>query len=108
MNFPKKTFQTASGYFRELATHQVLHLKHQRNNAVKGEHDCRKKYIARCLFWKVAQQLSFHEHGPFHLYCDDLRPSNVLVSGSELNITGVIDWEYTYVASAEFTYTAPW
>lgn len=23
-------------------------------------------------------------------------------------ISGVIDWEFTYVATAEFTYAAPW
>jgi hypothetical protein len=27
---------------------------------------------------------------------------------SDLKVTGVIDWEYTYVAPAEFTYSAPW
>ncbi|KAK2737074.1 hypothetical protein FQN55_001286 [Onygenales sp. PD_40] len=103
--FAQHSFQTASEYFQELATQQFLHLKYQRNDAVKDEHDCRKKYIARCLFRRIAQQISA-EPGPFHLYCDDLRPSNVLVSG--LTVTGVIDWEYTYVAPAEFTYTAPW
>lgn len=46
--------------------------------------------------------------GPFRLYCDDLRPSNELVSGPALTIASVIDWEFTYVAPVEFTYTAPW
>jgi Phosphotransferase enzyme family. len=68
----------------------------------------RKKYIARCLFRKIAQDIQIDQRGPFHLYCDDLRPSNVLVSGPNLTTTGVIDWEFTYVAPAEFTYTAPW
>lgn len=111
-NYPSKkfaedSFRTASEYFQELASQQFLHLKYQRNDAVKNEDDCRRKYIARCLFRKVAQQLST-KPGPFHFYCDDFRPSNVLVSESDLKVTGVIDWEYTYVAPVEFTHTAPW
>jgi aminoglycoside phosphotransferase (APT) family kinase protein len=105
--FAEHSFRTASEYFQELATQQFLHLKYQRNDATKGEYDCQKKYIARCLFQKITQQLST-ERGPFCLYCDDFRPSNVLVSKTDLRVTGVIDWEFTYVAPAEFTYTAPW
>ncbi|TPX25572.1 hypothetical protein DIZ76_011027 [Coccidioides immitis] len=105
--FAKNTFQTASEYFQELATQQFLHLHHQRNDAVEDGHDCRKKYIARCLFRRIAREIQT-EAGPFHLYCDDLRPSNVLTCDPDFMITGVIDWEFTYVAPAEFTYTAPW
>ena len=106
--FAEKTFVTTSEYFQELATQQLLHIQYQRNDAVDDELDCRKKYIARCLFRKIAQDIQINHRGSFHLYCDDLRPSNVLVSGPNLITTGVIDWEFTYVAPAEFTYTAPW
>ncbi|KMP01639.1 hypothetical protein CISG_01119 [Coccidioides immitis RMSCC 3703] len=61
----------------------------------------------RCLFRRIAREIQT-EAGPFHLYCDDLRPSNVLTCDPDFMITGVIDWEFTYVAPAEFTYTAPW
>ncbi|KAJ6088430.1 phosphotransferase enzyme family protein [Penicillium sp. IBT 16267x] len=99
---------TAGEYFQDLAAQQLLHLRFQRNDAMDGELDCRKRYIARCLFRKIARIVPAKQSGPFHLYCDDLRPSNVLVSGSNLTVTSVIDWEYKYVAPAEFTYTAPW
>lgn len=66
-----------------------------------------KKYIARCLFRKIAREIQT-ESGPFHLYCDDLHPSNVLITEPDFMISGVIDWEFTYVAPAEFTYAAPW
>ncbi|PGG95545.1 hypothetical protein AJ80_09941 [Polytolypa hystricis UAMH7299] len=105
--FTKRTFQTAAEYFEELATQHLLHLRYQRNDAVDNEQDCRKKYIARCLFRKIAQGFEA-EAGPFHLYCDDFCPSNVLVSEPDLAITGVIDWEFTYVAPNEFLYSAPW
>ncbi|KAJ5585449.1 phosphotransferase enzyme family protein [Penicillium hispanicum] len=106
--FAEKTFGTAGEYFQELATQQLFHLQYQRNDAVDDEQDCRRKYVARCLFRRIAQTIQTEQLGPFHLYCDDLRPSNVLVSGSNFTPVGVIDWEYTYVAPAEFTYTAPW
>ncbi|KKZ67121.1 hypothetical protein EMCG_07180 [[Emmonsia] crescens] len=106
-NFAQHSFQTASEYFQELATQQFLHLKYQCNNAVTDEHDCQKKYLAHCLSWKIAQQIST-EPGSFNLYCDDFRPSNVFVSKSDFTVTRVIDWEFTYVAPAELTYTAPW
>lgn len=105
--FTEHPFQTASEYFQELATQQFLHLKHQRNNAVKDEHDCRKKYIARCLFRKIARERPT-EPGPFRLFCDDFRPSNALVSEQDLTPKGFIDWEYTYPAPVEFTFAAPW
>ncbi|EFW21358.1 hypothetical protein D8B26_001568 [Coccidioides posadasii str. Silveira] len=105
--FAKNTFQTASEYFQELATQQFLHLHHQRNDAVEDGHDCCKKYIAWCLFRRIAREIQT-EPGPFHFYCDDLCPSNVLTCDPDFMITGVIDWEFTYVAPAEFTYTAPW
>nr|KMM64826.1 hypothetical protein CPAG_01178 [Coccidioides posadasii RMSCC 3488] len=91
----------------ELATQQFLHLHHQRNDAVEDGHDCCKKYIAWCLFHRIAREIQT-EPGPFHFYCDDLCPSNVLTCDPDFMITGVIDWEFTYVAPAEFTYTAPW
>ncbi|KAG9258665.1 phosphotransferase enzyme family protein [Emericellopsis atlantica] len=107
--FTEESFQNASDYFQELASHQLLHLRYQRNNAVKDEQDCRKKYIARCLFRRIAREMPTKPR-PFHLYCDDLRPSNVLVNdtGSDFEVTGVIDWEFTYVAPVEFTHVAPW
>ncbi|KAK2750599.1 hypothetical protein FQN57_002670 [Myotisia sp. PD_48] len=105
--FTENSFTTANEYFTDLANQHFLHLQHQRNSAIDDENDCRKKYIAHCLFRKITQEIET-DPGPFHLYCDDLRPSNVLVSETDLSINGVIDWEFTYVAPAEFTYAAPW
>ena len=105
---PEHAFSTANEYFTSLAETHIMHFKTQRNDAVDDEADCQKKYVARHLFLKIARNFSnTHNHGPFPLYCDDLRPSNVLVD-SELNFRGVIDWEYCYAAPAEFTYCSPW
>lgn len=66
---------------------------------MSDEADCQKKYIARCLFCKLARDISKEYcKGPFKLYCDDLRPDNILVDASRLAVTGVVDWEFTYAA----------
>lgn len=95
-------------YFEELACQHLYHFEFQRNDTVTDEADCRKKYIARCLFRKLSREISKeHCNGPFRLYCDDLRPDNVLVD-PKVGVTGVIDWEFAYAAPVEFTYAAPW
>ncbi|RDL32586.1 uncharacterized protein BP5553_09042 [Venustampulla echinocandica] len=73
---------------------------------------CRRKYVARHLFRKFARDgrlSSAHslDANPFKLFCDDLRPSNVLVD-ADCRVVGVIDWEFSYAAPAEFTYSPPW
>lgn len=96
-------------YFTALAEHHLSHLRRQRNDALTDEADCHKKFIARCLFRKLVRDISVeHRQGPFHLYCDDFRPSNILVDVRRFCVNAVIDLEFAYVAPAEFTYVAPW
>ena len=107
--FGQQCFDNAADYFEELARQHFHHLELQRNDAVIDEADCRKKYIARCLFRRLSRDISKeHCNGPFKLYCDDLRPENILVDKARLAVTGVVDWEFTYAAPVEFTYAAPW
>ncbi|KAK2810336.1 hypothetical protein FQN50_003067 [Emmonsiellopsis sp. PD_5] len=107
--FPSRTFKSAADYFDELAQLQLSHLRLQRNDAISCEEDCRKKFTARCLFRRVVKDIFRGDRqGPFRLYCDDFRPSNVLFDPKKLRVSGVIDWEFTYAAPAEFTYVAPW
>ncbi|KAL5040923.1 hypothetical protein BDW71DRAFT_192808 [Aspergillus fruticulosus] len=108
--FPDKTFATSSQYFTQLATQHMHHLWYQRNNAISDADDCKRKYIARCLFRRISRIIET-EPGPFRLFCDNLHPSNVLVSAAEdsdFNVAAVVDWGHTYVAPNEFTYAAPW
>lgn len=46
-------------------------------------------------------------NGPFKLFCDDSGPGNVLVDGSTLKITAVIDWEFCYAGPAQFLASPP-
>lgn len=107
------TFDTASSYFESLAELHIIHLMNQRNDAVDSADDCRRRFVARCLFRKLTQEKKFterwasFENGPFKLWCDDLRPGNVLL-GEDSKIAAVVDWEFTYAAPVEFSYAPPW
>lgn len=109
---PQTTFKTASAYFLALAEMHMIHLKYQRNDAIDSAEDCRRKYIARCLFRRLARENRLgsraHDKGPFKLFCDDFRPTNVLSnSQKDFKAVGAIDWEFTYAAPADFVYSPP-
>ncbi|KAB8252945.1 hypothetical protein BDV35DRAFT_375407 [Aspergillus flavus] len=91
---------------------EFLHLVTQRNDAVDSEQDCRSRYVARRLFCKLAAESRLNSHTtsnslPFKLFCDDLRPTNILLDDN-MKIIAVIDWEFTYTAPAEFASMPPW
>ncbi|OQD86719.1 hypothetical protein PENANT_c007G09858 [Penicillium antarcticum] len=109
-DLPQRTFTNGSEYFLALADLHMAHLSSQKHDAVDSAEDCRTKYIARCLFRKLAREkrLCRFDNGPFKLYCDDLRPANVLAdSRMEYKICGAIDWEFSYAAPADFVYAPP-
>jgi Ser/Thr protein kinase RdoA (MazF antagonist) len=92
--FERRRFNNAADYFEEIARQHFYHLEFQRNAAVMDEADCQKKYIARSLFRKLSCEISKeHCNGPFRLYCDDLRPDNVLIDASNFVVAGVVDWD---------------
>ncbi|KAJ6139306.1 Aminoglycoside phosphotransferase [Penicillium samsonianum] len=107
------TIDTASSYFESLAELHIIHLMNQRNDAVDSADDCRRKFVARCLFRKLAREQKLTErwasfkNGPFKLWCDDFRPGNVLLN-KDSKIAAVVDWEFTYAAPIEFSYAPPW
>ncbi|OJJ66070.1 hypothetical protein ASPBRDRAFT_138801 [Aspergillus brasiliensis CBS 101740] len=105
------TFKTTSSYIEALAQLNIQHLVQQRNDAVQSADDCRRKFIARQLFYKLARERKLlpprNEYGPFRLWCDDLRPANVLLD-EHMRVAGVVDWEFTYAAPVEFSYAPPW
>ncbi|KAJ5782409.1 hypothetical protein N7457_004183 [Penicillium paradoxum] len=109
-DLPQTPFDSGTEYFLALAELHMTHLSSQRNDAIEDAEDCRMKYIARCLFRRLAREgrLCRYPDGPFRLFCDDLRPANVLAdSNCGYGIVGVIDWEFAYAAPAEFVYSPP-
>lgn len=105
------TFNDTTTFYSAMADAKMIHLEMQHNDAIQSAEDCRRKYIARKLFRKLAAQGKLHDpslvHGPFRLWCDDLRPDNILVD-DQCRILAVIDWEFTYAAPSEYTFNPPW
>lgn len=105
---PKRPFTTSSSYYQALADMHMEHLSYQRNDAINSAEDCRRKYIARCLFRKITREhdLCANDTGPFKLFCDDLRPGNILINDN-YKMVAAIDWEFTCSAPMEFAYCPP-
>ncbi|KAL5413873.1 hypothetical protein PMIN03_003553 [Paraphaeosphaeria minitans] len=76
-------FDTATSYYSALAEMEIMHLDKQHNDAIESADDCRRKYIGRHSFKKLASEQRLHDpefdQGPFCLWCDDFRPGNILV-----------------------------
>ncbi|EFR04010.1 hypothetical protein MGYG_07015 [Nannizzia gypsea CBS 118893] len=111
-DLPSSPFISTSDHFYSLAKTHYTHLSTQRNDAIQSEEDCRNKYTIRKILLKLAGQSKFtHEDAldrrEFRLFCDDLRPTNVLID-ENFKVVAVIDWEFTYAAPSEFTYSPPW
>ncbi|KAM3449582.1 hypothetical protein MY3296_006802 [Beauveria thailandica] len=111
---PDARFKSSSDYFESLSQLHLEHLTWQRNDAVQSKPDCQRKYVARHLFRKLAIERKLlsgihdiYNNGPFKIWCDDLRPTNILLDAS-LQIVGVVDWEFAYAAPAEFSFAPPW
>ncbi|ATY67444.1 kinase-like domain [Cordyceps militaris] len=108
---PCTTFKTSSEYLDSLAQLHLDHLAAQRNDAIESKADCQRKYTARKLFQRLASERRLlsdkHDKGPFKFWCDDLRPSNILVDAN-MDIVCVIDWEFSYAAPSEYTFAPPW
>lgn len=104
---PTLPFSSASDYLRSVAKQHLAHLSTQRNIADDAE-IAQARFIARHRFCQLILKYCINDTGPFLLFCDDLRPSNMLVDPETLQITAVLDLEYTNAMPAQFTYDPPW
>ncbi|KAK2734148.1 hypothetical protein FQN57_001863 [Myotisia sp. PD_48] len=101
-------YSSSVDYFANLAKLHFLHLKEQLNS-VDDSRDCLEKYTCRHLLRSIIPIFASTGDGtgPFKLFCDDFGPGNILVDPGTLKITGVIDWEFTYAAPAQFSSSPP-
>jgi hypothetical protein len=92
--FPTAQFSSANEYFQNLANEHPIHLRAQRNLADDPE-DAERRFIARHRFKQLISQYCIEGAGPFKPFCDDLQPSNMLADPKTLQITAVLDFEFT-------------
>ncbi|KAH9217906.1 hypothetical protein DL95DRAFT_423724 [Leptodontidium sp. 2 PMI_412] len=127
-----KTFKSADEWYIALAEMHMAQLVFQHNDLISTPDDCRNKYVARQLFWRLAKEgrLSIFgfadddwsaqstsqrsglspapsEPNSFRLWCDDLRAGNILLNEND-SIVAIIDWEFSYAGPAQFALDPPW
>ncbi|KAI1503610.1 kinase-like domain-containing protein [Biscogniauxia marginata] len=102
-------FDRATDYFGACAQYFQTHLEAQRNIAGDDEDVAWSQFVARrCFAGLIPAYGTVDNDGPFQLFCDDLRPTNMLVDPKTLRITAVFDLEFTNIMPAQFTYDVPW
>ncbi|OAQ65212.2 protein kinase-like domain [Pochonia chlamydosporia 170] len=104
---PTASFNTASDFFESIARQRLLHLETQRNIA-KDEANVIRRFTARHLFKQLIPRYTIDDAGTFRLFCDDMRPSNILIDPSTIRITAILDFEFTNSMPAQFVYNPPW
>ncbi|KAI8648752.1 APH domain-containing protein [Fusarium keratoplasticum] len=105
--FPTSAFDHASDYLKSVVHEHLAHLRTQRNLADDSE-IARARFIARHRFVQLIPKYYIGDAGPFIPFCDDLRPSNMLVHPETFRITAVLNFEFTNAMPAQFTYDPPW
>ncbi|KAH7317227.1 hypothetical protein BKA65DRAFT_515597 [Rhexocercosporidium sp. MPI-PUGE-AT-0058] len=105
--FPTAPFDSANNYLRSVANEHLTHLWTQRNLADDPK-IAQERFIARHQFAQLISKYCVDDAGPFIPFCDDLRPSNMLVNPETLCITALLDFEFTNTMPAQFTYDPPW
>lgn len=105
--FPTSTFSSASEYLKSVANQHLAHVWTQRNIADNPE-IAQARFIARHRFAQLIPKYCINDTGSFILFCDDMRPSNMLVHPETHQITAVLDFEFTNAMPAQFTYDPPW
>ena len=107
--FPATSFVSTKDYFLSLANGNITHLYTQRNIAA-DQTAAEELYIARHRFLQLVDNycIADDDGGPFKLFCDDLRPHNILVDPETLRITAVIDLEFTNAMPSQYSSDPPW
>ncbi|GKZ36805.1 hypothetical protein AbraIFM66950_008037 [Aspergillus brasiliensis] len=105
--FPTAPFDRVSDYLRSVANEHLTHLWTQRNLADDPE-IAQKRFIARHQFAQLIPKYYPEDCGLFIPFCDEMRPSNMLIDAETLRITAILDFEFTNAMPAEFTYDPPW
>jgi hypothetical protein len=99
-------FDRASDYLRSVANEHLIHLWTQRNLTDDAE-IAQERFIARHRFAQLVSKYYSEDCGLFIPFCDDMRPSNMLIDPEILRITAILDFEFTNAMPAEFTYDPP-
>lgn len=98
--FPIAPFDRTCDYLRLIANEHLIYLWTQRNLADDIE-IAEERFIARHRFAQLVSKYYPGDCGLFLPFCDDMWPSNMLIGPETLQITAVLDFEFTNAMPAE-------
>ncbi|OQE38048.1 hypothetical protein PENCOP_c009G06016 [Penicillium coprophilum] len=104
---PTAPFDSSSDCLGSVATEHLTHPWTERNLADDPK-IVQQRFIARHRFAQLISKDYSDNSGLFIPFCDDMRPSNMLIGPETLQITAVVDFEFPNAMPAEFIYDAPW
>ncbi|PYH69939.1 uncharacterized protein BO88DRAFT_481367 [Aspergillus vadensis CBS 113365] len=106
--WPAAPFDRASNYLASLANEHLTHLYTQRNIADDTD-IAQDRFIARHLFKQlISKYYPTENNEPSILFCDYMRPLNMLIDPKTLQITAILDFEFTNAMPAAFSFDPPW
>ena len=104
-----QVFDRSCDYFAARAQYLQTHLETQYTAAYDAKDITWGRYVARHSFAKLIPMYGMvDDAGPHRLFCNDMRPSNVLINPETMKITALLDFEFTNVMPAQFAYDLPW
>ncbi|KAH9216250.1 hypothetical protein DL95DRAFT_522797 [Leptodontidium sp. 2 PMI_412] len=97
----------ASVHMRELINQSILGLR-DNSCIITDEEQCREAYLSLLSLQAITSEMVKTEflHGPFKLYNPDIRLGN-MIAGADYEIKAIIDWDFCYIAPAQFLYSPP-
>ncbi|KPM39231.1 hypothetical protein AK830_g7356 [Neonectria ditissima] len=103
---PSGPFNRSSDYFSQRADELWTHLYTQQN-ICETKDDARQRYIARRRLAELIPKHCIDDDLSFRLFSDDFGPFNMLADPKTLQITAVLDFEFTNAMPAQYLYDMP-
>lgn len=103
---PSGPFNCSSEFFRQRADELWTHLCTQRNICETKE-DARQRFIARRRLAQLIPKYCIDDNLSFRLFSDDIGPFNMLADPKTLQITAVLDFEFTNAMPAQYLHDVP-
>ncbi|POR32591.1 Uncharacterized protein TPAR_07206 [Tolypocladium paradoxum] len=104
---PSGPFNRASEYFRQRADEMWTHLHTQRNICETKEEACQRFTARRRLAQSIPKYCNDDDALSFRLFSDDWGPFNMLADPNTLQITAVLDFEFTNALPAQYLHDVP-
>ena len=100
-------FTTTTEYLNYLTEESILHLR-ENPNSIDNEKEARDAYLSLHTLKAMAGHFTSKDDKNDHkLFGDDIHLGNILVDPETFQITAMLDFEFWYIALAQFLNSPP-